>query len=36
MWRMSVLLPQPLSPMMTKISPRPMLKATSFWTTRSP
>ena len=36
MWRSSVLLPLPLSPMTTKIEPRRMEKETSSCTTKSP
>jgi len=36
MWRMSVLFPPPLSPMTTKISPRPTVKVKPFWMTSSP
>jgi len=36
MWRMSVLLPQPLPPMMMKTSPRFIVKLRSFWITNEP
>ena len=36
MWRMSVLFPQPLSPMITKTWPRATAKLRSFWIKRSP
>ena len=36
MWRKSVLLPQPLPPMMTKISERLTVKSRSRWMTELP